>query len=121
MLRSITFKWIATLVLTSMVGVVLVGLIAYRATTTEFDRLRLERSQTAFIEDMTAYYQDNGSWDGVETWLRDKEISPENRFGPPQLFALANQDGQVVAGFGPIQTDEMMTAEQLESGIPILI
>jgi two-component system, OmpR family, sensor histidine kinase BaeS len=121
MLRSITFKWIATLLLTSLVGVVLVGILAYRATVTEYDRLRLEQAQTAFIEDVTGYYQANGSWDGVETWLRDKEVSPGNRFGPPQLFALANQAGQVVAGFGPIQTDELMTADELKPGIPIVI
>ena len=79
MFRSIAFKWIATLVLTSVVAVPMIGIFAFRATITEYDRLRMEQAQTAFISDVTGYYQDNGSWEGVETWLRDKEISPQNR------------------------------------------
>jgi hypothetical protein len=120
MFRSIAFKWIATLVLTSVVAVPMIGIFAFRATITEYDRLRMEQAQIAFISEVTGYYQDNGSWIGIENWLHDKEISPRMRFAPPQLYALANMDGQVVAGFGPFHTD-VMTAEQLQPGLPILV
>lgn len=122
MIRSLTVRWILTLLLTSLVGVLLVGLFAYRTTVTQYDRLRLEQAQTAFVEDVTTYYQTNQSWDGVQDWLHEKDSPSRTLFKKsPQLFALADADGIVVAEFGPFHTNQPIPSAQLQSGIPILL
>src|SRR5689334_25143799 len=60
----------ATLLLTSLVGVLLVGFFAYRTAVTGYDRLRSQQAQTAFVTAASDYYQTHGSWDGVDDWLR---------------------------------------------------
>ena len=69
MMRSLTFKWSVTLLLSSLTGVILVGLFAYRTTQNEYDRLRVEQARSAVVSQLTTYYQTNGSWDGLENWL----------------------------------------------------
>jgi signal transduction histidine kinase len=121
MIRSLTVRWILTLLVTSLVGVFLVGLFAYRTTITQFDRLRLEQAQTAFVEDVTTYYQAHQSWDGVQDWLLEKQSASHSPFKFPQLFALANTDGIVVAGFGPFHTDQTISASDLQTGVSVLL
>ena len=73
MMRSLTFKWIAMLLVTSLAGVVLVGLFAYRTTLNEFDRLRVEQAEAEFVDSATVYYQTFGSWEGVDAWLESQQ------------------------------------------------
>lgn len=123
--RSLAFKWIVTLLLTSLVGVVLVGIFAYRTTASEYDRLRVEQSQSVFIEDVTTYYETNGSWAGVESVTKSGDDegggygNPRDRFGPPQLFALANAQGVIVADCGPYHMGDLVSAQDINNGIPI--
>ncbi len=120
--RSLALKWIATLLLTSLVGVVLVGLFAYRTTVTEFDRLRLEQAQATFVNEVTTYYEDNGSWNGVEDWLRSQ--SSGGNYGitiPFQLCALVDTNGTVIVDSGPYHMGEQVSAQQSEQGVPVVI
>lgn len=123
MLRSLAFKWTATLFLTSLIGVILVGVFAYRTTITQFDRLRSEQAQAVFIENVTTYYQANDTWEGLDSWLRDEPdpSEPRDRFPPPEQFALANTDGIIVAGHGHFHTGDGVPADILAEGTPILV
>jgi two-component system, OmpR family, sensor histidine kinase BaeS len=123
MMRSLTFKWIATLLLTSLVGVILVGFFAYRTTVTEFDRLRIDQAQTSFVDSMTTYYQSHQGWDGLETWLRENsEISGSSgKFSRPEQFALADTNGIIVLGHGPFHVGDNVTSQIITDGIPIEI
>src|SRR5690242_19849085 len=102
MIRSLTFKWIAILLVTSLIGVILVGFFAYRKTVNEFDRLRLEQAEAAFVQDATDYYQSNHSWEGINSWLKTQETynTPDQTDLPTQLCALADQSGTVIVGSG---------------------
>lgn len=123
MFRSLTLKWIATLLLTSLIGVVLVGVFAYRTTVTEFDRLRSDQAEALFVQNVTSYYQATESWAGIEGWLRTEPgiASPQRWFQPPQWFALVDMNGIVVAGRGPLNTGDQIPAAMMEAGIPITI
>src|SRR5437763_1546482 len=97
MRRSLTFKWIATLLLSSLTGVLLVGLFAYRTTLAEYDRFRTEQARSTFMNQLITYYQTKGSWDGLDKWLqRDAPPPNEPRSGPPRFFALADANGVIV-------------------------
>jgi signal transduction histidine kinase len=109
---------------TSLVGVILVGLFAYRTTVNEFDRLRVEQAQATFVADVTSYYQSNQSWDGVDTWLRSQMPPPSTNAGnslPLQLCALVDQDNVIIIGSGPFRTGQQVRAQDLEQGTPILV
>src|SRR5215813_1552526 len=102
--RSLTLKWIATLLLTSLIGVLLVGLFAYRTTVNEFDRLRVEQAQATFVNEAAVYYQTTHSWDGLDSWLHTQDQSQMPDHGdslPLQLCALADANNTVVIGTGP--------------------
>ena len=122
--RSLALKWIATLLLTSLVGVILVGLFAYRTTVNEFDRLRVEQAQNLFVNDVATYYATNGTWDGVENWLHTLIASPSGNSGnslPLQFCALVDTNGTVVLDSGPYRTGQKVTDEQLAEGIPVKV
>jgi signal transduction histidine kinase len=122
MIHSLAFKWIATLLVTSLVGVVLVGLFAYRTTVNEFDRLRAEQAEAAFIEEAITYYQTNGSWDGLADWLYSQIPSQdEGDPHPPQPCALADENGVVVVGNGPFRIGEQVLVSEVEQGTPIVV
>ena len=53
---SLRFKWIATLILTSVMGIILVGVIVNVTTLREFDRLILEQSQERIAVFATNFY-----------------------------------------------------------------
>ncbi len=115
-IRSMTFKWMAILLVTSLVGVVLVGLFAYRTTVSGYDQLRVEQARTTFISDVSSYYAEHQSWDGIEAWQRTQHTG-----NGPQLFVLVDLQGIIVSGFGPFHVGEQMTAAQLEEGTAIII
>ncbi len=121
MMRSLAFKWIATLLVTSLIGVALVGLFAYRTTVNEFDRLRVEQAKTTFVEEAAGYYRDYGSWDGLESWLRMQYPPPDEGHPPPQLCALADADGVVVVGGGPFHVGESVEQVELAKGTSITV
>lgn len=120
--RSLTFKWIATLLLTSLGGVILVGLFAYRTTVTEFDRLRSEQAQATFISQMTSYYQINQTWDGAKAWLYDQSSTPNQPDNPLKLVsALVDANGNVVIEAGPFHDGDRISQQQIEQGTPIIV
>lgn len=119
--RSLTLKWLATLLLTSLVGVLLVGLFARQTTLTEFDRLRIDQAESTFLRNVTAYYERFQTWEGLEEWLRDLiprvplNISP----GVPSLFALADASGQIVLPGGPFRLGQVAGVQQLDQGLAV--
>jgi two-component system, OmpR family, sensor histidine kinase BaeS len=124
MMRSLTFKWIATLLVASLVGVLLVGLFAYRTTVNEFDRLRVEQAEAEFVEDAVAYYSSNHSWDGFDSRLREQQPAASEDQGRPPPFqqcALADANGIVVVGSGPFQIGERVREHELDEGTPIIV
>jgi signal transduction histidine kinase len=125
MKRSLALKWSVTLLLSSLTGVFLVGLFAYRTTLTEFDRLRVEQARTTLIATLTSYYQTHGSWEGVDSWQRQNERTINN---PPQpgnpplrIFALADANGVIVLGSGPFHLRDQVSPSQLEQGTPVTL
>ncbi len=123
MLRSLAFKWTMTLLLTSLIGVVLVGVFAYRTTSTAYDQLRADQAQALFIQNITTYYQTNQTWAGLEAWLRaDADpAAPRDGFRFPDQYALVDLNNAVVLGHGPFHVGDVVDAYKLAEGSPLLI
>lgn len=127
---SLRFKWISTLVLTSLVGVLLVGLFAYRTAVTGYDRLRNQQAQAAFISSVTSYYQTHNGWDGIDAYLHQGQgqSRPQQTqggspggFGGPDFFALVDANGMIISGAGPLHDNQTAPADALKQGTPITV
>jgi signal transduction histidine kinase len=119
MMRSLTVKWIGTLLVTSMIGVLLVGLFAYRATINEYDRLRIDQAQDAIIDIVTDYYRYQGTWDGIDTLVMQTQGRGNSPFPRPpiQPFVLADADHKIIIGNGVFQVGQVLN----QVGTPITI
>lgn len=121
MSRSLALKWIATLLATSLIGVGLVALFAYRATSNEFDRFRFSEMENEFISTVAVYYQEQGSWAGLNQWLVDTNPPPPRPHDPAPygMFALTDLDGIVVKPAGPFSVGERVSGTMLAQGVPV--
>lgn len=123
MFRSLAFKWTVTLLLTSLIGVVLAGMLAYRTTITEFDRLLADQAESRLIANAIAYYRANGTWEGVAGWVYDAADSgPADSIARrPPPFILADASGVIVNGHGDFRVGDSLTPDMLAAGTPILM
>ena len=120
---SLRFKWIATLLLASLVGVALVGVFAYRSTVTGYDRLRNAQAEATFVSSMTSYYQSHNGWNGLDTYLHQgyQQFGGPDGFGSPQFFAVADSSGTIVSGAGPLHDGQLAPGQLLQAGTPITV
>lgn len=148
MRSSLTLKLVSVVLLTSLVGVVLVGLFAYRATASQFDRFLLDEQRVDFVENMQAYYTVNGTWEGVDRWFvspvrpglgggggrgdnppgqggnRNNDPPGQQRRGndrEPPLFLLVDADGLAVMGGGAFRPGDSVPQGAIERGEPIVV
>lgn len=123
MRRSLTIKWIISLLAPTLIGVILIGFLANSATTREFDRLKFEESRENFITEVTGYYTESAGWQGVGAWYRRNNTQTPIPPGAPPLprFALASTDGIVLVPQPPYQPGERVPPDELNTGTPIEI
>jgi signal transduction histidine kinase len=133
-MRSLSLKLTLAVLAVGLTGAVLVALFAGRMTTIAMRRFAQEQTRGNFIADVSAYYQERGSWEGVWDMLRRKTQPglppprPENGRPalprpPPQRppeHALVDRNGVVVVPAPPYRPGQRLRAEQIQ-GIDIVI
>ncbi len=96
------FKLTAAFLLVAVVGVIVVAVLANRATAVGFTHyLNADRAaQWADLQvELARYYEQNGRWDGVEGLLR--EVRPGRGMGQGGMsLVLLDETGQVAASAG---------------------
>jgi signal transduction histidine kinase len=124
--RSLALKLLLAFLLVSVTGVALTALLARWATYQEFEQLVLERTREDYVERVTAYYQEHGSWAGVaQITRRPPQPMPQHPDqatlqSPPLAFILVNHRGVVVASGGPFRLDDRVPRTLMAEGIPIV-
>jgi two-component system sensor histidine kinase BaeS len=140
MKRSLVFRLVLALLGVSVIGVVLTVVFARWVAYREFDRLVLERAQNDFITEVTAYYEAQGSWQGVTDYLHstrpyastlprsfpNRYNNPSNdNFGdfphPFYPYALVDSHGTVVVAAGSYSLGATLTANQISKGVAIQV
>lgn len=89
--RSLTWKLTLAFMLVAIIGVVVVGIFTRQLTTSAFDRLLTDNNRIEFADLATSYYQDNGTWQGVDLFLHNQDPIPRNN---PQNNNPNRQNGQ---------------------------
>lgn len=118
MRANLWVKMTLAFVLVALSGILLVGILANRATAVGFQRYlqagdvqRLER----LAGEIGLYYSEQGSWNGLNGLLRDSDIGPEAGSGGYFLRVL-DADGQVVGARG----GQGRPAIDFDQALPIL-
>ena len=80
-MRSLTLKLTLAFVLVSIIGVALTAVFVRQRTQRDFDQFVLQRYQADLIFELADYYQQNGSWEGIDTIVvRSPSRHPMGRF-----------------------------------------
>jgi signal transduction histidine kinase len=137
-MRSITLKLTLTFLAVSLVGVALVAAIIWGTTSMAFNQFLLDRGNSDFVAAVTAFYTQNGSWEGVNDALIQQRVLPPSyqqpgasnpafpqtggqNSGPPLPFALVDQTGLVITHAGPYQTGDTVSADRIAQGTAITV
>jgi len=119
-MRSLTLKLTLAFLFVSVVGVVLVAVIVRQRTESEFDRFVLDRYQIDLLEELSSYYQQNGSWDEFSVIL----MRTPNRYGRaagaiPAPVTLSDIDGAVVYGGFHHEVGDRLSKDELKKAVPV--
>jgi signal transduction histidine kinase len=129
--RSLTFKLVLAFLLTSIAGMALAAIFIRQSVTSEFDSYVIAQQRADFIDQVSAYYERSGAWNGIDRWLREQAArrladatpaSAEQRRATPRLrFVLADNTGTVLLPFGRYTLGSRLNQEDIDKGTPITI
>jgi two-component system sensor histidine kinase BaeS len=126
-MRSLTLKLTLAFLLVGLTGAALVALAIRERTRSAFDTFLLNRDQQTLVDNLLAYYQAAGSWQGVANAWQASPGSPPPPFNNDrrnsrrdwQRYTLVGQDGIVVFGPFPEQVGRPVRSVDLEKAIPL--
>jgi len=127
-MRSISFKLILAFLSIGIISVAVIFVTATLNTRAEFIRFLTEQSQSDVVTQLSTYYQQYGSWEGVESVLHpdgDEQgpgsgpggPGPNRRFYP---FTLTNANGIVISPNGHYKVGDQVRPQDLATGISIM-
>jgi len=122
MRSSLFWKLMTAFTVVIMIGIGGALLLAGRTTEVEFRRYAhggdMSRRE-GMVADLADYYATRGSWEGVETVLEREHGRGHSAGGPP--LRLTDADGRIVADQTGADIGKMVSAEELEAGLPIIV
>lgn len=126
--------------LVALTVALLVAVFVRLVSADQLDQLIIDQRRSEFTEQVTAYYQANGSWEGVQTYVAQFKYGPPPNFSnntyddPPynrqplprrdrhELFGLADADGRVVVALLPdYASGTVVAADKLASGAAVTV
>jgi len=131
-MNKLWVRLILAFVLVTLVGVSTVALLANRSATSQFRRYLARREMagwgtpsteltTSLVSDLAAYYERQGSWDGVEVVFEDSRRAQgrgQMRGGGPSTL-LADGQGLVVYDSQGRYAGETLSRSEQELAIPV--
>lgn len=126
MIRSLASKLTLAFLLVGLAGAVLVAIFVRQRTQQEFDKFILNQNQQALVSNLIEYYQENGSWNGINnvfTTGRGELFS--NLYGGPHgdihrtSFTLADANGTIILAGGLERPGQQVPQENLNRDVPL--
>lgn len=121
-MHSLSVKLILAFLAVSLAGVLLVAVLAGRVTAEEFDHFMFRQNQEFLAETLSLYYQEQGSWQGVEALLRAGPMRGQGQMhgmGPQQDVALADSAGRVIVPGAGYRAGVQLSTVVLRQGLAI--
>ena len=139
-MRSLSFKLTLAFLTVAVLGAVLVAVMVNWQTQRQFDAFINELYQedlTTLRDQLADYYQEHGSWDGVETIFLTEQLPAPNNDNPPNFdeppdfdaangfpsrrlpIVLVNNEQEVIFGSRRYQPGDPLPANVIERGQPV--
>ena len=124
-MRSISSKLILAFLSIGIISVAIIFVTATLNTRAEFIRFLTDQTQTDISTQLSDYYQQNGSWAGVESVLNPDGPGmghappgpgPNHRFYP---YTLTSESGTVIVPNGGYKRGDQVSQQDLAKGISI--
>jgi two-component system sensor histidine kinase BaeS len=126
MMHSLASKLTLAFLLVGLTGAVLVAVFIRQRTRREFDQFILDQNQQVLVNNLTEYYQANGSWNGLSNVFRPGRAEP---FSNPEagtrwetrrsLFTVADANGTIVLAGGLEHLGQTISQSDLKKGVPL--
>ena len=113
MRSSLRLKLIFTFLIISLAGTILTAWIVRFSNEQAFDDLLREQEQVDFVNDTLAYYESNGSWQGIDQAM-NAQFSPAPNSDSPERrspFALADETGRILLPNRQFMPDSIVPLE----------
>ncbi|MBK9125307.1 MAG: HAMP domain-containing protein [Chloroflexi bacterium] len=122
---SLTAKWVLSIALASLVGMVVAAVVVNSATSRDFDRLRIEREVEDVSDAAVIFFQQQGSLDGFMSMSgRGQGMHYEGTLGrvvmPPGVVLL-DIEGEVVSGLPGASPDGLPFELTLNTLSPVTL
>ena len=117
-MRSLATKFTLAFLFVGIVGALSVSVLARIQTENAFEEFISSQGQTSVVNDLTRYYDRNGSWEGVETLFSQPDPRMDEPFGP---IGIVTVDGTIAYGEGPIFQSEKVSPDLLEQSDQIYV
>lgn len=120
---KLTHKLTLAFLLLSLIVIGLAVAFIWGRISYEFNRYLQEQQQNEFVVAVTTYYQNNNTWEGVDSFLRTQRLLPPlNEVNPPpQPYILVNVNREVLVASPPYVVGEKIRPGDLDKGLPIEI
>lgn len=120
-MRSLTLKLTLAFLFVGLTGALLVAVFVGVRTQREFGQFVSDRYQQDLIDELSSYYQRNGSWDGIDSIaFRLPPRHPGDRAGYMRApVALVDSTQVVVYGSQRYQIGQKLTRAELRQAIPV--
>lgn len=119
-MRSLSLKLLLAFLVVSLTGTALGALFAAVTTARQFNEFVLNQAQSGLVDNLTAYYAVNGTWQGVDDAFRFNRLW-RDRGGHMDMPVLAGADGRVLIGHMGYPPGSRLSGRELERGIPLIV
>jgi signal transduction histidine kinase len=124
-MKSLRYKWSLTLVITSLVGIVLVGLLATRINTTEYQRFRDQEFGMLLAEVAGEYFAETGHFEDIDGAMlgmaHQRKLFDKDRRQSPVPFIIVDVAGAVVSPSDAIGRGDVPSQQDVDNGTPIYV
>jgi signal transduction histidine kinase len=130
--RSLTIKMVLAFLLTSVTGMALASLFIRASVARGFDDYVFDQMRDTLVADLGAYYEAQGSWEGIERRLRPQDSrrrsepppASKGAGGPPGRplpFVLTDAGGIVIVSAERHQLGTRVAADDLARGTLVMV
>lgn len=120
---KLAFKLTFAFLIVSLISIGLAAGFIWVRVSSEFNSFLAGQSQNDFALAASTYYQNTGSWSGVDTYLREQGLLPplNETNPPPQPYVLVDVNRAVIVASDPYRVGEKVKMGEIEKGLPIKV
>ena len=120
-MRSLTLKLTLAFLFVGLTGALLVAVFVGLRTQREFGQFVSDRYQQDLIVELTSYYTEHGSWEGINAiaFRLDSRRPDDNKSFVPAPVALVDSNQVVIYGSQNHPVGQKVTRTQLRQSLPV--